>query len=116
MPVTVWAEPRHTRRQARVQTRGHGHILTQELFRDVLTREQKRADRFDEPVTLLLIELDHAAKRLRSAADTTSRSSWIWMNAIEALTVTAGETAVVGWFERQAVLGAVMLETSGADS
>jgi lipopolysaccharide/colanic/teichoic acid biosynthesis glycosyltransferase len=115
MPATAWAEPRHTRRRARDQTRGHGHLLTQELFRDVLTRERKRADRFDEPVGLLLIELDGVAKSFRSASDTTSRSSWIWMTAIEALTVTAGETAVVGWFEKQTVLGAVMLETCGAD-
>ena len=64
MPATVWAEPRQTRRRARDQLRGHGHVLTQELFRDVLTRERKRADRFDEPVVLLLIELDDAAKTL----------------------------------------------------
>ena len=116
MPATVWAEQRQTRLRARDHLRGHRHVLARELFRDVLTRERKRADRFDEPVVLLLIELDEAAKSFRSASDVASKSSWIWMRAIEALTVAAGETAVVGWFERQAVLGAVVLGTCGADS
>ena len=79
MPATGCAEPRQTRLRARDQLRGHVHVLTQELFRDVLTRERKRADRFDEPVVLLLIELDDAAKSFRSAPGVAAKSSWIWM-------------------------------------
>ena len=115
MPATGCAEPRQTRLRARDQLRGHVHVLTREQFRDVLTRERKRADRFDEPVVLLLIELDDAAKSFRSASGVASKSSWIWMRAIEALAAAAGETAVVGWYERQTVLGAVVLGTCGAD-
>jgi lipopolysaccharide/colanic/teichoic acid biosynthesis glycosyltransferase len=115
MPATAWAEPRRTKLRARDQLRGHRHILTQELFKDVLIRERKRADRFGEPVLLLLIELDNIAKSLRPASDVASKSSWIWMKAMEALTAAAGGTALAGWFERQAVLGAVVPETCGAD-
>jgi exopolysaccharide biosynthesis polyprenyl glycosylphosphotransferase len=114
MTAMAWAEPRHTRPRARKPCE-HVHVLTQELFRGVLTRERKRADRFEEPVLLLLMELDADVKKFRYASNEASQSSWVWVEAIEALIASIGETAVVGWFERQSVLGAVVLETCGTD-
>ena len=77
---------------------------TQELFRDALARECRRADRFGHPFALLLVELN-------PAAPTPSPLS-AWMKAIEALTAAVGETAVLGWFESKTVFGAIVPDTS----
>src|SRR5262245_42650149 len=64
MSPAIWAEPRHTRSRAPDHLRAHRHVLSEKLFRDVLVRERNRADRFDEPVVLLLLGLESAARPL----------------------------------------------------
>jgi hypothetical protein len=43
---------------ARVQARHPRHVISEELFRDALVRERKRADRFEEAFALVLITID----------------------------------------------------------
>jgi lipopolysaccharide/colanic/teichoic acid biosynthesis glycosyltransferase len=106
--ATVPAAPESQKVRARNEPRWHQHVVAQELFKDVLTRERTRADRFDQPFVLLLVEVDTVARKPGSAGDVPEDPTSIWMHAIEALTVAAGGTAVLGWFEKQTVLGAIV--------
>ena len=71
-------------------------MISQELFRDALVRERKRADRFEEAFVVLLITLDrrrldkHALQRLT-----------------EAMLQAHTGADVIGWFERDVVLGLI---------
>ena len=104
-PSTVKVQPRHARLRVHHQVRGTRHVLTQELFRDVLLREQKCTQRFEQRLVLLLVRADS-----RSAI-----ASQSWAKVIDALSIAAGDTAVVGWLDTQSVLGAVLPEIRGCD-
>jgi lipopolysaccharide/colanic/teichoic acid biosynthesis glycosyltransferase len=84
--------------------RRRDHILPQQLFRDALAREQTRADRFDQPFVLLLVQVD----------DLASDSSPAWTSVLEAITVAVGDAAVVGWFDGRTTIGAIVPQ-AGAD-
>ena len=72
------------------------HLISQELFRDALVRERKRADRFEEAFVLVLISLNsRAARQLR------------WGYPVEALLQTKLDGDVIGWFEQGSVLGLI---------
>src|SRR5207247_343710 len=72
------------------------HLISQELFRDALVRERKRADRFEEAFVLVLISFNgRAARQLR------------WGYAVEALLQTKLDGDVIGWFEQGSVLGLI---------
>jgi lipopolysaccharide/colanic/teichoic acid biosynthesis glycosyltransferase len=75
---------------------GWHHLISQELFRDALARERKRADRFEEAFVLVLVSLDSQASRQ-------SR----WGRLFEALSKTKLDTDVIGWFEQGSVLGLI---------
>ena len=71
-------------------------LLSEELFRDALIRERKRADRFEEAFVLVLISLDsREAPRSR------------WRHLVECLLQTAPDADVIGWLEHDAVLGLI---------
>jgi len=70
--------------------------ITQELFRDALVRERKRADRFEEAFVLVLITLTNRDVRL-------SR----WRRVAEAVSQTTLDADVIGWFEQGSVLGLI---------
>jgi lipopolysaccharide/colanic/teichoic acid biosynthesis glycosyltransferase len=72
------------------------HLISEELFRDALVRERKRADRFEEAFALVLISLNSRAARQ-------SR----WGQLLEALSLTKLDTDVIGWFEQGSVLGLI---------
>ena len=76
------------------------HVIAHDLFTDALARERARADRFDQPFVLLVIEVDKAARLPPS----------VWTSVIEALTVAAGTTAILGWVETRRTLGALVPE------
>jgi lipopolysaccharide/colanic/teichoic acid biosynthesis glycosyltransferase len=109
----------HAREPHRPRTRRH--VLDAGLFRDVLNRERKRADRFDESFVLLLLSLDSELQAGPSAADggeqplapATNYPEKLWPLSIDALTAAVGGRGVVGWFENGAVLGAIVPEMSG---
>ena len=71
-------------------------LISEELFRDALVRERKRADRFEEAFVLVLISLDsHAGRQSR------------WGRLFEALSKTKVDSDVIGWFEQGSVLGLI---------
>jgi lipopolysaccharide/colanic/teichoic acid biosynthesis glycosyltransferase len=74
-------------------------ILGEELFRDVLVKERKRADRSNQSVVLLLVTLNDGLG---------ANSPSTWAPVIEALTDVAGDTDVVGWFEWRAAIGVIL--------
>ncbi len=82
------------------------HVINEELFRRVLIRERKRADRSNQPFVLLLVDMNDGL-----GAD----SSSIWETVIEALTAAKRGMDVLGWFERRAVIGLIIPEIRASD-
>ena len=74
--------------------------LSQELFKAVLIKERKRADRSNQPWALLIISVD----------DPTAPSSFIWKPIIESLSAVTRETDLMGWFARRTVISVVLTE------
>jgi len=75
--------------------------VSEELFRGVLMKERKRADRLNQPFVLLIVALKE-----RVDADATS----IWVPVIEALATVTRETDVLGWFESRTAIGVILPE------
>ncbi len=82
------------------------HVINEALFRAVLIRERRRADRSNQPCVLLQVETSEGLG---------TESSPIWKAAIEALATAKRETDVLGWFEGRAVLGVILPEISAGD-
>lgn len=72
------------------------HVISQELFRDALVRERKRADRFEEAFVVLLITLDR--RRLDKKA---------LQQLTEAMLQARTGADLIGWLERDVVLGLI---------
>jgi lipopolysaccharide/colanic/teichoic acid biosynthesis glycosyltransferase len=68
-------------------------VLSEELFKDALVRERKRADRFEEPFVLVLASLN-------GREEGPSR----WRPLLKGLSPKL-DADVIGWFERGSVLG-----------
>jgi exopolysaccharide biosynthesis polyprenyl glycosylphosphotransferase len=79
------------------QRKGRCHVISEDLFRGVLVRERKRADRSNQPFVLLLLSAKDASPSL-------------WAAAVEAATAVKRETDVVGWFKNGSVLGVILPE------
>ena len=77
-------------------------IITEDLFRDALVRERKRADRFEEAFVLVLISLNDR--------DVLSR----WKHVVKAVSRTTLDADLIGWFEQFSVLGLIRSVT-GSD-
>src|SRR2546428_6077509 len=103
---------RHQPEQSRMRAWDHGdgmgrpHVINEELFRGVLSRERKRSDRSNQPVALLLLGVKDGL-----GAD----SSSVWEAAIAALAAVKRETDILGWFEWQAVVGVIVPEIRASD-
>jgi lipopolysaccharide/colanic/teichoic acid biosynthesis glycosyltransferase len=82
-------------------------IISEELFRGVLTKERKRADRLNQPLVLLIVSLAD-----RGCAPSPS----IWATVIEALTAVTRETDLLGWFEERIAVGVILPEVSEVDA
>jgi len=107
--ASVRALPRRARLDARRQPRGTHQVLSQEFFRNVLAREKQCSHRFEQRHVLLLVGADRYDRIAPAAA------AAYWSEIIDALTIAAGDTAVVGWVQSQSVLGAVAPEVTGYD-
>jgi lipopolysaccharide/colanic/teichoic acid biosynthesis glycosyltransferase len=81
------------------------HVLDAQVFKDVLIRERKRAERCNQPFVLLL-----------ASSDCGDTSPAIWGAAVEALTTSIRETDVLGWFEQGTVLGVILTEIQALDA
>jgi lipopolysaccharide/colanic/teichoic acid biosynthesis glycosyltransferase len=105
-PLSVLVPPTASpRRMARHRPR-RPVVLSEELFRDVLRTECKRADRSNQSAVLLLVAVNDGL-----GANTPST----WAAVTEVLTGVAGETDVLGWFEWRAVMGIILTECSSFD-
>ena len=81
-------------------------VIDAEVFKAVVLRERKRADRPNRTFGLLLV----------SAADSgSSIDRGTWRAATEALAAAKRETDVLGWLEPEAVLGVVLTEVETFD-
>ena len=86
--------------------RGGPLVVAQGLFREALTRERRRADRFDQPFVLVLVGLK---------PDRVAESS-SWLSVVEALAAAQRDTDVLGWFEHGSVLGLIVPEIEASDA
>ncbi len=90
--------------RSRGQWRRRALVIAEDLFRDVLVRERKRAERFDESFVLVLVSL-----KLTPAESN-------WTSLIDALHTVKRDTDVLGWFERGSVLGLIVSQTDSSDT
>lgn len=74
-------------------------VIDEDLFKEALIRERKRADRSNQPFALLSIDV---AERSDAAASSCGET------VIEALAAVTRETDVVGWLKRRAVIGVIV--------
>jgi lipopolysaccharide/colanic/teichoic acid biosynthesis glycosyltransferase len=80
---------------------GRLHVLNEELFRGLLIRERRRADRSNQPLALILVRLEGQASRMgphKRAA------------IVASLSAAKRDTDVVGWFEQETTIGCLLLE------
>jgi lipopolysaccharide/colanic/teichoic acid biosynthesis glycosyltransferase len=82
-------------------------IVSEELFRGVLMKERKRADRLNQPFVLLIVALkEHVDAHATS----------IWVPVIEALGTVTRETDVLGWFEWRTAIGVILPEIHASEA
>ena len=77
---------------------GTPHVVSEGVFRSVLFRESRRADRSDGAFMLLLITIEGGASPNR------------WRHVTAALSASRRDTDVVGWFEDGRTIGAILPE------
>jgi lipopolysaccharide/colanic/teichoic acid biosynthesis glycosyltransferase len=82
-------------------------MVGEELFKETLRRERKRADRSHQPLVLLMIARDDR---------TGTGSSGTWAAAMAAVAAAKRETDVQGWLASQAVIGVILTEVSAVDA
>ena len=87
---------RRSRASGRHRPADRRRLLSEELFKDTLMRERRRADRFEEAFALVLISLDNCP---------TPQSRW--RQLVECLLQTASDADLMGWLEQDAVLGVI---------
>jgi lipopolysaccharide/colanic/teichoic acid biosynthesis glycosyltransferase len=72
-------------------------ILGENTFKDALVRERKRADRFDMPFAVLVVD------RSDAGADASP-----WTSILRAVSAVKRDVDAVGWLERGSVLGLLL--------
>jgi len=82
-------------------------LIDEEVFRDVLIREQKRAERFAQPFVLLLVGLSDQSSVAAGS---------IWRQTASAVLAATRDTDVVGWVTRDSVLGVILTELGDSDT
>jgi lipopolysaccharide/colanic/teichoic acid biosynthesis glycosyltransferase len=83
---------------------GATHVVSEGVFRSVLARESRRADRSNGAFMLLLITIEGGDSPVR------------WRQAIAALSASRRDTDVVGWFEEGRTIGAILPEAGTSDA
>jgi exopolysaccharide biosynthesis polyprenyl glycosylphosphotransferase len=89
-----------TRVRSQNRWRGIPLVIEEGLFRDALLREQRRADRFEQPFVLVLV-----SRQTGRPCDSST-----WLAVIEALTLAKRDTDILGWFSRGSTLGMIVPE------
>jgi lipopolysaccharide/colanic/teichoic acid biosynthesis glycosyltransferase len=113
-PEPPTSVPLNRRRQTQ-ESRGtcadrHGrwHMMSAEMFRGVLIRERKRADRSSDCFVLMLVDVSEIAGAVGSRA--------VGNAAIDAVASAKRETDVMGWFEDQSVIGLIVPQLGEGNS
>jgi exopolysaccharide biosynthesis polyprenyl glycosylphosphotransferase len=82
------------------RTTQHGsHVVSADLFKLMLLRERRRAERSNRGFTLLLVEVEGGD------------SPAIWRRVFSAIAAVKRETDIAGWFEPGRLAGAILPET-----
>jgi len=97
-PATIVRERPLARITPRAEVRQPLHIIGEEMFRGVLIRERKRADRSHESFSVLVLEMPGDGRPS-------------WRHAIEALAAVKRDMDIVGWLKRERIL-ALMLPSA----
>jgi len=87
--------------------RHSSELLTQDIFQRFLSWERKRAERSGKCVLLMLL---NAEKLLM-----TKQSNKVLATIVSALSSPTRETDILGWYERNAVLGIIFTELHKSD-
>jgi len=82
-------------------------LIGQDLFRGVLVRERRRADRSDRPLMLVLVGL---------AGGVESAPARVWRAVSQALDACKRDTDVMGWFEQNQAIGVILPEIPATDA
>jgi len=94
--------PNPATRKVRRNTPAHRnhrlHVVGEDLFRGIVVRERKRADRSNQPFVVVMLEMPDEGRTN-------------WRHALEALAVIKRGTDVLGWLERDRVLGLILPRT-----
>jgi lipopolysaccharide/colanic/teichoic acid biosynthesis glycosyltransferase len=77
------------------------YVLGERLFKDAFVRERKRADRFDTPLAVLLVDRGDSFSEGGS-----------WVAILRAVAAVKRGVDAVGWFEQDSVLGLLLPEAS----
>jgi lipopolysaccharide/colanic/teichoic acid biosynthesis glycosyltransferase len=80
-------------------------VIGQSLFREVVARERKRADRFSEAFALVVVSCDRQGLH----------DSEAWRLIVEALSATKRDTDVLGWLDHGSALGLIAPEIGPSD-
>jgi lipopolysaccharide/colanic/teichoic acid biosynthesis glycosyltransferase len=115
MPAMIGLEAGPVRGATHERSRVAHHVLCPELFREVLARERSRAIRLDKPCALRWIAVDRTWLDNGLSSELVHGTDSVWPSVIDALTGAVGETAFLGWLEREAVLGAIAPVSRGPD-
>jgi lipopolysaccharide/colanic/teichoic acid biosynthesis glycosyltransferase len=83
---------------------GTPHVVGEGVFRSVLFRESRRADRSNSAFMLLLVTIDGGDSPVR------------WRQVIAAVSAARRDTDVLGWFEDGRTIGAILPETGLSDA
>jgi lipopolysaccharide/colanic/teichoic acid biosynthesis glycosyltransferase len=86
------------------QRRTSEPIIGETLFRDVLLRERKRADRSNQPLALVLVAVQPSVE---------TESARTWRAVLDALSAAKRETDSLGWFSKHQAVGLIVPEVPG---
>src|SRR2546427_2377955 len=76
-------------------------LISEDLFRGVLVRERKRADRSNQPLALVAVALQAPAE---------AGAAPIWRAVVDALAAAKRDTDVLGWLDTNEAIGLILPE------
>src|SRR6185436_13835497 len=89
------------------KSRTSPRLISETLFRGVLVRERRRADRSNQPLVLVLLGVKDTSP---------AEAAPIWRSVVDALAAARRETDVMGWFEQGAAVGLILAEVPESDA
>jgi len=81
---------------------GSREVLTEEVFRRMISLERKRSERTQRPFVLLLMDARHTLP--------TEKNGRILLDILSALQTASRETDVMGWYETNSAVGVMFTE------